>query len=1012
MKRAWLATALLAGWWLFGLGCFYPAGLPACVLVLVLGIVLLKDFPLPLPDPVQCAVGWGLLVPVVWWVPWPWRAAPLALWAGMLLGWLRLPVHEGRSAARALVAAGCVLVFQAAALWSYFALSAREHDLPLPLVHLVAAVVRLSGVETAVDGRYVVTQTMRQPHRLAATWEMLADPASVAFLAGGLVLLALAMRARISAHGRRGENGQSQGGLREWARAAGILALVVAAWLPLRAALLVAIYLHRVVCADSSLPLHVMNHFFSPWVLTALLGVPAALAATFVRWPGHGLARLAAEKSAPAAQQQEHESAQSSARAEGPEKLAAVGQSAAAGNPAAGRRAECEAHAASHTPGALRGRDVAANVPPSTSETTWGAPGALRRPAAAGALIALAGALAAVGLWAEPLGQRKPGRVMFVERHSEWEPSDHPYDTETYGELSSYNYKAAYDYLGQYYEMSRLLESEPIDDRRLAACDVLVIKTPTARYSRPEIEAVVRFVRRGGGLLFVGDHTNYERSSTYMNDIARQFGFAFRHDLLFSFGPSPYEQVFRRGWLPHPAVQHVAEMDFAVSCSIDPGLSAGRAAIRSLGLWNMPPEYHIENFHPFPQHCPEMRYGAFIQLWATRYGQGRVLAFTDSTIFSNFCIFQPGKAELLRGMVEWLNHRGGRSAGWLVLAFALLPAGAGIWLAAKERTGAAADEGPGRWLLLAAAALCGMVLAVQGAAFWARRQMPVPEAKRPLPLVVVDRTTSAVPLSKGAYTQGEGQGYGLLEQWIARLGYLTARRSGAEAFEGQALVVICPSRSVSPEFRAQLVRYVTEGGRLLVIDSPENETTTADSLLWPFGLSFERDQPWSGTLSATSQPWTGMPGNRPAAAREWPGLRVERAWSIQGGQPVVQIGLKPVAVAQRYGKGLVMAVGFGSAFNDTNMGDNWMTVPDAALRRRFDTLFALLQYLVEDRPIGPLGREPSAPAAPPLPPRPGAPLLPEESVPSAPLAPEGAVPSVPEGPAELPTPPGVVAPPK
>ena len=70
----------------------------------------------------------------------------------------------------------------------------------------------------------------------------------------------------------------------------------------------------------------------------------------------------------------------------------------------------------------------------------------------------------------------------------------------------------------------------------------------------------------------------------------------------------------------------------------------------------MGPEYHYDNFHPIPQHCPEMRYGAFIQVWAARHGQGRVIAFADSTVFSNFCVCQPGKAEMMLGMVEWLNH--------------------------------------------------------------------------------------------------------------------------------------------------------------------------------------------------------------------------------------------------------------------------------------------------------------------------------------------------------------------
>ena len=128
-----------------------------------------------------------------------------------------------------------------------------------------------------------------------------------------------------------------------------------------------------------------------------------------------------------------------------------------------------------------------------------------------------------------------------------------------------------------------------------------------------------------------------------MNDITRPMGFIFRDDLLFSFDESPYDQLYVPPPLPHPIVQHMPPMDFAVSCSIDPGHSRGRAVIANTGLWSMGPEYHHDNFHPIPQHCPEMRYGAFVQVWAARYGQGRAVAFTDSTIFSNFCVVSAGQ---------------------------------------------------------------------------------------------------------------------------------------------------------------------------------------------------------------------------------------------------------------------------------------------------------------------------------------------------------------------------------
>jgi len=985
MSRAWAAVALLAGWWLFSLGCFYPAGLPACVLVLVLAVGLLANAPLRLPAPRASLAGSALLVPAVWWIGWPWRTAPLVLWLGLLLGWLAHLLRQSAAAeiagqdasktsrpddvgfcpaigpvVRALVAAGWVLMVQAAALWFYFAWTARSHDLPQALVRLLAVLMRFAGTSAGADGPYVAMHTLRQPHRMAATWELLADPASVAFLFGAATWWALMVRACPAVDGREQES-SAGAALRRWLHGVRILALIVAAWLPLRAALMMAIYLHRVIRADSTLPLHVMNHFFSPWVLTALLAVPAGLAAVFV---GRSLlqAGRTEREASEAARKRFHRAEQEKARASQP---------ALSGSQAVG--------AEDPSAQAMAGRQRPWHIP------------------AAAALLVLAGLLAAIGFWADPVGRPKSGRVMFVERHSEWEPSDHPYDTETYGEMSSYNYKAAYDYLGQYFQMSRLLESERIDQRRLSQCDVLVIKTPTARYSSDEIRAVVRFVERGGGLLFIGDHTNYERSSTYMNDIARHFGFTFRDDLLFGFGASPYEQSYRVPRPAHPAVQHVGPVDLAVSCSIDPGYSRGRPAIRSFGLWSMPPDYHIENFHPFPQHCPEMRYGEFIQLWSTRYGRGRVMAFTDSTIFSNFCIFQPGKAELLRGMIQWLNHTGGNPA-WLLVLLALLPVCGAGWLLWRRTPTQGHADGE-LWMVLASSVVCGGAIGAVLLDCWARRQMPVPELKHPLPLVAVDRTLSQVPLSKGAYTQGEGRGYGLLEQWIARLGYVTARRSGPEVFQADAVVVLCPTRSVSAEFRERLVHYVAQGGRLLVIDSPENEASTANSLLWPFGLSLDRDRPASGALRVVAGPQAG----RASPAGLWPGLQVQRAWSVRGGRPLAEVGAEPVAAVQRHGKGLVVAVGFGSVFNDTNMGESWMTEPDEKLRRRFDTLFAILRFVVEGKPIT-LPEQPSI-----LPRPPSLPRLPRRPRPSGqtrpPLPQQGPEPS-----GELPSPPGVVAP--
>ncbi|MGO8688675.1 MAG: hypothetical protein ACLQLG_03500 [Thermoguttaceae bacterium] len=892
--RAWIALALLSASWLFGVGLYGPANFPAWVVMVAAGTLLLIVDPASsgatagLPSSARNTVGQAnrgtrhfipvgpretwlallLLAPAVVATTGPYRAGPLLLTAGLALALLASGRPRLKAAATAAFTAGLVLIVQGAAVAVYIAQTARTHDAPWPTAPLLAGIMNWLGAEATADGPYLVTHTMRETHRLAVTWDLGLDPGTLCFFLGGLVLLGL----RPLRHSTR-------------LKAAAVLALVIACWLPVRAVLLTAVYLHRAMRFPYDWPLHVMNHFFSPWVSLTLLAPPLLLAWRLIR-PRDENAEQPAE----------------------PDPLG-KGVRATAG---------LSSSAASTVGQANRGTRLAALAPPSP----WRRSGAVALVLAGAALLAVAGQL-------DPVGTRKAGRVKFVERHSTWSPTTRPYDTATYGEAASYNYAAAYRWLGQFFTMSQLLESDKIDDATLAGCDCLVIKLPSVRYAPEEADAVVRFVARGGGLLLIGDHTNVDRSAAYMNDITRSFGFTYRDDLLFGTVGSPYDEHYEAAATPHPAVAHVPWFDFAVSCSVDPGSSRGRPAILQTGLWSMPPDYHMDNYHPIPQHCPGMRVGAFIQAWAARHGQGRAMAFTDSTIFSNFCLFQPGKSELLLNMLEWLNHRDtGFDTAAVLLGLGLAAVAAAAWLARRW---------PAAWLVLLAAAVGGWSVAAVATAALQRRALPLPPVLRPQTRVVIDRTTSVVPLAQGAFNEDqEGRGFGLLEQWIPRLGYYTVRAAGAEAFSGNALVVICPTRRVDAVFRERLVRYVADGGKLLLLDSPENSASTADDLLRPFGLSILRNQAWQGTLTLKGQ---------------WPALHVDQAWEVAGGRPVATLGTRPIAAVAPKGKGLVMAVGFGALWNDAGMGFEWTEKPDTEMLSRYQAMFALMQLLVEGKPV-------------------------------------------------------------
>jgi hypothetical protein len=835
MKRAWLGIAFLAASWLFGLPYYHAENWPAWAALVALGTLALVGLTARLPGRVVSLAAAVLLAPAIWLIPWPYRAAPFLLAIGAVIAMLPVIGRWLRPVAAAAVAAGAVLLAQAIAIAAYASLTARSHDLPAPLAAVVAGVARLVGADATVDGAEAPLFTMRQVHRLAATWELLLDPVTLCFLVGGIVLLTLVAWASLPP-------GKRAAGL---AKSAGALAIVVAAWLPLRTAILVGLYLHRAMRTDYDAPFDLMNQFWNPWLHLALVVGAMLPAGRFVRLPR------------PAAPAED-----------------------------AGRKA----------------------IP--------------AKPAAVAAALAAGLALSWAAYW-DPVGEPKPGRVLVDEGHSQWEPTQRPFDTAWYGRMAGYNYYCIYDYLSRFYDMGRL--TAPVGDETLAACDVLVAKVPTSRYAPEEVAAIRRFVERGGGLLLIGEHTNVFGTGDYLNDIAREFGFQYRYDCLFGID-SFFEEALPRAWVPHPILQRIPEMDFAVSCSIEPA-GMGRAVVLGTGLKNLGPDYHATNFYPQAEDRPDMRYGAFVQAWATRLGRGRVVAFTDSTIFSNFCVFEPGKSELMLGMIAWLNRTGGpNNAGLILTAIGAALLAAGVLLA--RRWG-------GAWLVLLAAGLLGWTLGAAGVRAANLAAMPPPQAVRPMVRVVIDRTVCDAPLGKGGFIAGAPEGFGIFEQWILRLGYFTARREGDEALTGNLLVFMHPHRPAPPGFRDALVRYVEGGGKVLVLDSAENSKSTANALLEPFGLAVNMASAERGPLVV------------PAG---WPSTTVEGAREVTGGTALVLLGAKSVAAVARRGKGTVTLVGFASRFNDLNMGVVTDLVPNEAMRQVYELEYALLRGIIEDRP--------------------------------------------------------------
>jgi hypothetical protein len=875
MRRAWIGLALLSVSWLFGLRYYHAAGWPMWAALVTIGTGLFTGIRRPPPGKAESIIAMVLLFPVVAVAPWPYRVAPLLMVAGLALSLAPIPRSWPKTIGSAALLAGIILAAQSLAVVAYEGITARSHELPRFLSLPLVGMAHLLGLEAALDGSDLALYSVRAVHRLGATWELLLDPPTLCFLVGGLVMLWIV---RVSRSGKRGG----------WWAQPTLLIVLIALWLPVRAALLMSIFMNRALRTEYDTPLALMNQFWNPWLHLALLAIPVLLAMRFVTVILDELSDLP--------------------------------------------------KAAGRTVGTAQGSQ--------THTSAFGGPHPTHRHAAALALVFVGMFLLCFGWLWDPTGRRKEGRILVDEFHSTWEPIDRAFDTQWYGEQSGYNYACIYDYCSRFYRMGRL--QARIDDAAVQDCDVLVVKVPTLRYTPEEVAALERFVTKGGGLLLIGEHTNVFDTGTHLNDIAQRFGFRFRYDCLFDI-----DAVFEQRWQPpvvaHPIVQGMPSFDFAVSCSISPGASLGRAVIRSTGLRNLPADYHVSNFYPQVEDHAYSRYGAFVQLWATRRGAGRVAAFTDSTVFSNFSTFEPGKAELMLGLLEWLNHRNVplHPRLWLLLGGLVLVA-LGLYRSANcgfrisdfglKKGGTAnpqsAIRNPQSFVLLLALGMFAWATATTAVRAVHHDGMPLPQPARPFVHVVMDRTLCDTPLSKSGFLAGEANGFGIFERWILRLGYFTSRCSGLDALRGNLVVFTYPIRTVSDEFREAVVRYVASGGKVLILDSPENTSSTANSLLYPFGLSLDSGQALNGSLPAA--------GNQPA-------VPIEAAYRVTGGTPVISLNGTPIAATLHHRQGSVTVVGFASRLADARMGVTGDVVPDAELRCVYDLEFTLLRDIISAR---------------------------------------------------------------
>ena len=569
-----------------------------------------------------------------------------------------------------------------------------------------------------------------------------------------------------------------------------------------------------------------------------------------------------------------------------------------------------------------------------------------------------------VGYWDS--GVRKPGRILLDEKHSDWEVSTKPYDTDWYGNESGYNYWSMSDLLSHYYVIDKNLDKD-LTAGLLKNYDVLLLKNPTYPYSEAEQQAMLDFVEGGGGIFLAGEHTNVFGTSVPLNAIARHFGFHFRYDSVFA---TDMEHKFEVLWrvprlLPAPLVQNQSDFLFATPCSIQRTSyfgSARNAAVGN-GLWSLPIEYASGNFYPQVVLRTDMTYGPLIELITGTKGKGRVIGFTDSTTLSNFSSQLPGKPELLLSSVSWLNHT--NRFTWLNTAFLVLSI---VCLITAGRLALGTPRHHGTRLAMLAAGVCVAALSMGFFTALTKQAYPLPQPhpERPLVKVVFEKEFSEYEIPVSGFVKEQQNSFAIFYQWVLRLQYFPFLKytvDEALAEKPNVLVMINPTK-ITPEGREfvdhvdaenverrlvpKLREYLGEGGSLLLMDDATNEKSLANLILE--GLAPE--------MRIEGQRQSTPPGTKPqqqqtpmVAAMDTAGKTVcmiPAELSIRGGTPLLKTTDGKVVLAEAaVGKGKVLVMSASKRFCDAKMGFSQSAAPNADALQAYWLQYAMLTGLVD-----------------------------------------------------------------
>lgn len=559
-------------------------------------------------------------------------------------------------------------------------------------------------------------------------------------------------------------------------------------------------------------------------------------------------------------------------------------------------------------------------------------------------------------------GVKKNGRILIDEYHSDWEKTTKPMNTTWYGMLSTYNYYSWAEWLNKHYEVRKNI-NDTLKLDLLEGCDILVLKCPTNIYSQQEIEDIIKFVEKGGGLYLIGDHTNVFGMNYYLNQISKNFGIIYKMDATYELTKTnPFTYYRPPPTLSHPVVQNMDEFHFLTSCTLKAPLTSENIMICNR-LLSEPGSYSTIHFFRERTQCPpDVEFGVFLTAVAVKHGKGRVLAFTDSTCFSNFCIFMDGYTEFNLGAIEYLNRENNVSYlnhFFMVISISTLIIS--LYLLRKKNKNMIL-------FLFLLAGIISYTVAVPIFSCVNYNNYKLPSPKVNFINVCFEKEHSSSIIKPSATVQSNLKGnnnesrklFGTFFVWTQRVGcFPSVEKTIEDALNiGDIVVIINPEKSFKNEELNSIVSFVDKGGKILLMDSILNQNSTANDLLNCFNLSLKVANSTSYLNRLNHKNGVnGMPNGFNKSTKlstEPPSVNITTIpyLSIIGENETFMNFKNGISLSVKtVGNGKIVVLVDSFVFSDVSMGGTF-TEPNSDLKKIYETeYFIFEQLLMENRSV-------------------------------------------------------------